>query len=153
MSLRDDFLAGIEAFLTATGMSATRFGKEAAADPRLVFDLRSKGRAPSARLMDQVNRFIAARRPAAPQPPQAGVRDKRILVIVGGGIAAYKVLDLIRRLRERGAAVTAVMTPAAEEFVTPLSSAPSPAPASSPACSTATTSWTSATSAWRATPT
>jgi phosphopantothenoylcysteine decarboxylase / phosphopantothenate---cysteine ligase len=46
---------------------------------------------------------------------------KRILLIVGGGIAAYKALDLIRRLRERGAAVTPVMTQAATEFVTPLS--------------------------------
>ncbi|MCB2117276.1 MAG: bifunctional phosphopantothenoylcysteine decarboxylase/phosphopantothenate--cysteine ligase CoaBC, partial [Rhodobacteraceae bacterium] len=47
--------------------------------------------------------------------------DKRILLIIGGGIAAYKTLDLIRRLRERGAKVRAVMTAAAQEFVTPLS--------------------------------
>lgn len=47
--------------------------------------------------------------------------SKRILLIIGGGIAAYKSLDLIRRLRERGADVTAVLTKAAEEFVTPLS--------------------------------
>ncbi len=46
---------------------------------------------------------------------------KRILFIVGGGIAAYKCLDLIRRLRERGASVVPVMTRAAAEFVTPLS--------------------------------
>ncbi|ANT61461.1 bifunctional phosphopantothenoylcysteine decarboxylase/phosphopantothenate synthase [Salipiger sp. CCB-MM3] len=46
---------------------------------------------------------------------------KRILLIIGGGIAAYKSLELIRRLRERGASVTPVMTRAAEEFVTPLS--------------------------------
>ena len=46
---------------------------------------------------------------------------KRILLIIGGGIAAYKCLDLIRRLRERGAAVTPVLTGAAGEFVTPLS--------------------------------
>ncbi|WP_048649260.1 bifunctional phosphopantothenoylcysteine decarboxylase/phosphopantothenate--cysteine ligase CoaBC [Nitratireductor soli] len=45
----------------------------------------------------------------------------RILLIIGGGIAAYKCLDLIRRLRERGAAVRCVMTRAAQEFVTPLS--------------------------------
>jgi phosphopantothenoylcysteine decarboxylase/phosphopantothenate--cysteine ligase len=47
--------------------------------------------------------------------------SKRILLIIGGGIAAYKALDLIRRLRERGMAVTPVLTRAAEEFVTPLS--------------------------------
>ncbi len=46
---------------------------------------------------------------------------KRILLIIGGGIAAYKSLDLIRRLRERGADVTPVMTNSAAEFVTPLS--------------------------------
>jgi phosphopantothenoylcysteine decarboxylase/phosphopantothenate--cysteine ligase len=46
---------------------------------------------------------------------------KRILLIVGGGIAAYKSLDLIRRFRSAGASVTPVLTRAAEEFVTPLS--------------------------------
>jgi phosphopantothenoylcysteine decarboxylase/phosphopantothenate--cysteine ligase len=45
---------------------------------------------------------------------------KRVLLIVGGGIAAYKSLDLVRRLRERGARVRVVMTAAAKEFVTPL---------------------------------
>ena len=47
--------------------------------------------------------------------------SKRILLIIGGGIAAFKSLDLIRRLRERGASVTPVLTKAGEEFVTPLS--------------------------------
>ncbi|MCA3437266.1 MAG: bifunctional phosphopantothenoylcysteine decarboxylase/phosphopantothenate--cysteine ligase CoaBC [Rhodobacter sp.] len=46
---------------------------------------------------------------------------KRILLIIGGGIAAYKALDLIRRIKERGAAVTPVLTRAGTEFVTPLS--------------------------------
>ncbi len=46
---------------------------------------------------------------------------KRIVLIIGGGIAAYKCLDLIRRLRERGFGVRAVLTKAAQEFVTPLS--------------------------------
>ena len=48
---------------------------------------------------------------------------KRILLIIGGGIAAYKALDLIRRLKERGAAVTPVLTKGAREFITPLSAA------------------------------
>lgn len=46
---------------------------------------------------------------------------KRILLIIGGGIAAFKALDLIRRLRERGVSVTPVLTRAGAEFVTPLS--------------------------------
>lgn len=45
---------------------------------------------------------------------------KRILLVIGGGIAAFKIPELIRRLRERGAAVTPVLTRAAQEFVTPL---------------------------------
>jgi phosphopantothenoylcysteine decarboxylase/phosphopantothenate--cysteine ligase len=49
------------------------------------------------------------------------LHDRRILLIISGGIAAYKSLDLIRRLRERGAAVRAIMTAAAQHFVTPLS--------------------------------
>ncbi len=47
--------------------------------------------------------------------------DKRILLIIGGGIAAYKALELIRRLRDRGASVTPVLTRGGAEFVTPLS--------------------------------
>ena len=49
------------------------------------------------------------------------LNGRRILLIISGGIAAYKSLDLIRRLRERGVAVRAVMTAAAAHFVTPLS--------------------------------
>ena len=51
----------------------------------------------------------------------AGLTGRRILLILSGGIAAYKSLELIRRLRERGALVRCVMTRAAQEFVTPLS--------------------------------
>jgi len=47
--------------------------------------------------------------------------SRRILLIIGGGIAAYKALDLIRRLREQGAEVVPVLTRAGAEFVTPLS--------------------------------
>ena len=72
----------------------------------------------------------AARQPAAagrptpqPQPPSIEPTDhrKRVLLIVGGGIAAYKSLDLIRRLQERGVAVRCVLTGAARQFITTLS--------------------------------
>ena len=52
---------------------------------------------------------------------EAPLRNRRILLVIGGGIAAYKCLELIRRLRERGASVRAVLTEAGAEFVTPLS--------------------------------
>src|SRR5260370_40661414 len=49
------------------------------------------------------------------------LKGKRILLIVAGGIAAFKSLELIRRLREHGAAVRCVLTDAGAKFVTPLS--------------------------------
>ena len=47
--------------------------------------------------------------------------DKRILLIISGGIAAFRSLELIRRLRERGADVRCVLTKGGAQFVTPLS--------------------------------
>jgi phosphopantothenoylcysteine decarboxylase / phosphopantothenate---cysteine ligase len=47
----------------------------------------------------------------------------RILLVISGGIAAYKSLELIRRLRDRGATVRVVMTAAAQQFISPLSAA------------------------------
>src|SRR6187399_2057176 len=49
------------------------------------------------------------------------VRGKNILLIIGGGIAAYKSLELVRRLAERGVKTRAILTRAGAEFVTPLS--------------------------------
>ncbi len=63
----------------------------------------------------QTTAMQASHGPAAPELPAP------ILLIITGGIAAYKALDLIRRLQERGHRVRAVMTKAAQEFVTPLS--------------------------------
>src|SRR3954469_3732119 len=54
-----------------------------------------------------------------PIPPRA-TTEPRITLIIGGGIAAYKALDLIRRLKERQFAVRCVLTAAAQQFVTPL---------------------------------
>jgi phosphopantothenoylcysteine decarboxylase / phosphopantothenate---cysteine ligase len=48
---------------------------------------------------------------------------QRVLLVIGGGIAAYKSLDLIRRLRERGAGVRCILTAGAQQFVTPLAAA------------------------------
>ena len=93
--------------------------------------------AKNGRSMEEEMRFILAgldASAAAPAPVQAvapatltpsdaarqTLSGKRILLIISGGIAAYKSLDLIRRLRERGAEVRPVMTAGAQEFVTPL---------------------------------
>ncbi|HET9718062.1 MAG TPA: bifunctional phosphopantothenoylcysteine decarboxylase/phosphopantothenate--cysteine ligase CoaBC [Pseudolabrys sp.] len=61
------------------------------------------------------------REPRRPGGQQTESPGKRVLLIIGGGIAAYKSLDLIRRLKERGIGVRCIMTKAAEKFVTPLS--------------------------------
>jgi phosphopantothenoylcysteine decarboxylase/phosphopantothenate--cysteine ligase len=67
-----------------------------------------------------------SRRSATEQPEPTpgdapGPGGKRVLLIIGGGIAAYKSLDLIRRLKERGATVRCILTAAAQQFITPLS--------------------------------
>ncbi|RYZ70187.1 MAG: bifunctional 4'-phosphopantothenoylcysteine decarboxylase/phosphopantothenoylcysteine synthetase, partial [Lysobacteraceae bacterium] len=49
------------------------------------------------------------------------LKGQHVLLCVGGGIAAYKALELVRRLREAGAEVQVAMTAGAQQFVTPLS--------------------------------
>ena len=72
-------------------------------------------------------REAAGETEAAPATPVAaaarsetGTAQPRVLLIIGGGIAAYKSLDLIRRLKERGYTVRCILTQAATQFVTPL---------------------------------
>ena len=66
---------------------------------------------------------MADREKAQVEPPEAlrGLAGKRVLLIVGGGVAAYKSLELLRRLRERGVFTRVVLTASAREFVTELS--------------------------------
>jgi phosphopantothenoylcysteine decarboxylase / phosphopantothenate---cysteine ligase len=51
------------------------------------------------------------------------MQGKSILLIIGGGVAAYKCLDFIRRAKERGASVRCILTSAAQHFVTPMAAA------------------------------
>jgi phosphopantothenoylcysteine decarboxylase/phosphopantothenate--cysteine ligase len=62
---------------------------------------------------------VPEQRAAVQVAPPSGTA-RRVLLIIGGGIAAYKSLDLIRRLQERGLTVRCILTQAAQEFVTPL---------------------------------
>src|SRR3954464_13531035 len=73
--------------------------------------------------------FSGALSQAIQPPPHAAIRGSntagavdraRVTLIIGGGIAAYKALDLIRRLKERQIQVRCVLTKAAQQFVTPL---------------------------------
>ena len=119
---KSELLSEIEAFLAATGMAATALGREAVNDSHLVARLR-KGTSVTLKTADKVRAYLARQPRATPASfvAREAVPLARVLLIIGGGIAAYKCLDLIRRLRERGIAVSAVMTRAAQEFVTPLS--------------------------------
>jgi len=62
----------------------------------------------------------AAEAPTRAPRPAGATEPARITLIIGGGIAAYKALDLIRRLKERHIRVRCVLTRAAQQFVTPL---------------------------------
>jgi len=102
-------------------------------DEALKRELRLRAARNGRSMEDEVRTILgaaAAPEAGATSPPEPQLRDApadpdparpRILLIIGGGIAAYKSLDLIRRLRERGAAVRCILTAAAQEFITPLS--------------------------------
>jgi phosphopantothenoylcysteine decarboxylase/phosphopantothenate--cysteine ligase len=67
--------------------------------------------------LDRINPTTTPMRRTAPAVEAA---TKRVLLIIVGGIAAYKSLDLIRRLQDRGASVRCILTAAAQHFITPL---------------------------------
>jgi phosphopantothenoylcysteine decarboxylase/phosphopantothenate--cysteine ligase len=100
-------------------------------DDKLKRQLRLRAARSGRSVEDEVRTILrdaAAGEPAAeaPAPAARSIRaqptgTQRVLLIIGGGIAAYKSLDLIRRLKERGLAVRCILTKAAEHFVTPLS--------------------------------
>ena len=115
-------LAEIEAFLAGCGLTATKFGVAAVNDGHLVANLR-RGSSVTLKTADKVRAYMASQRRTAPagRALQDAAAAARIVLIIGGGIAAYKCLELIRRLREAAIGVRAVLTRAAQEFVTPLS--------------------------------
>ena len=115
-------LAEIEAFLAGCGLTATKFGVAAVNDGHLVANLR-RGSSVTLKTADKVRAYMASQRRTAPagRALQEAAAAARIVLIIGGGIAAYKCLELIRRLREAAIGVRAVLTRAAQEFVTPLS--------------------------------
>ncbi|MGB8392621.1 MAG: bifunctional phosphopantothenoylcysteine decarboxylase/phosphopantothenate--cysteine ligase CoaBC, partial [Pseudolabrys sp.] len=104
-------------------------------DERLKKQLRLRAASNGRSVEDEVRNILREaaesaemRGPVAPTPSGAGaIRSmvtadtRRVLLIIGGGIAAYKALDLIRRLKERGIAVRCILTNAAQHFATPLS--------------------------------
>src|SRR6202163_2452539 len=69
---------------------------------------------------DILEHFEPPSKPARQKARATQANGNRVLLIIGGGIAAYKSLDLIRRLQDRGAQVRCILTAAAQHFITPL---------------------------------
>ena len=92
-------------------LRAARNGRSVEDEVRVILREASLGR-PPANLAPMAASTVTGLGPAAGEP--------RVTLIIGGGIAAYKALDLIRRLKERHLHVRCVLTKAAQQFVTPL---------------------------------
>jgi phosphopantothenoylcysteine decarboxylase / phosphopantothenate---cysteine ligase len=98
-------------------LRAARNGRSVEDEVRVILREASQNRPPSATpAAPETSR--SATPPHAASHPAAGLA--RVTLIIGGGIAAYKALDLIRRLKERQMHVRCVLTRAAQQFVTPL---------------------------------
>jgi len=108
-----------EALKTQLRLRAARHGRSVEEELRHI--LAESAGEPAASRPNAAPERVAPGAAANPTAPAAKtLRSARILLVIGGGIAAYKSLDLIRRLRERGAAVRCILTRAGQEFVTRL---------------------------------
>jgi phosphopantothenoylcysteine decarboxylase/phosphopantothenate--cysteine ligase len=101
---------------TLLRLRAARNGRSVEEEIRVILRGAAEESGPGARELIEAPKSAAES--GRPDPPLAA---KRVLLVISGGIAAYKSLDLIRRLKERGYGVRAIMTKAAREFITPLS--------------------------------
>ena len=99
-------------------LRAARHGRSMEDEVRVI--LRQAAEEAGLEALDLINPPNPPARPVTQQVRTAAAAQKRVLLIIGGGIAAYKSLDLIRRLQDRGARVRCILTAAAAHFVTPL---------------------------------
>ena len=102
-------------------LRAARNGRSMEEEARIILGDAAALKAKAGAARDQA--AVPDRNDAADDAPRRALATgtKRVVLIIGGGIAAYKSLDLIRRLKERGLAVRCILTRAAREFITPLS--------------------------------
>jgi len=129
VTIENGLSIGIKRHLVAAGLSAAAASVKAGLGKGAIADILSgKSEDPGIGTLSKIAQALgvdladlvggaSARGIALP----GSLAGRSVLLVIGGGIAAYKSLDLIRRLRERGARVRVVMTNAATEFVTPLS--------------------------------
>ena len=120
----------LSSWLKTEGVSARDFAARIGTTEATISRIRNARAQPSFELAEKImqatggavtpNDFLESAPSAAPFAREE-LGELRVLLIIAGGIAAYKSLDLIRRLRENGATVRVVLTRAGQEFVTPLS--------------------------------
>jgi phosphopantothenoylcysteine decarboxylase/phosphopantothenate--cysteine ligase len=99
-------------------LRAARHGRSMEDEVRVI--LRQAAEEAGLEALDLINPPNPPAQPVTQQVRTAAAAQKRVLLIIGGGIAAYKSLDLIRRLQDRGARLRCILTAAAAHFVTPL---------------------------------
>jgi phosphopantothenoylcysteine decarboxylase / phosphopantothenate---cysteine ligase len=99
-------------------LRAARHGRSMEDEVRVI--LRQAAEEAGLEALDLINPPNPLAQLAPQQRRTEAAAQKRVLLIIGGGIAAYKSLDLIRRLQDRGARVRCILTAAAAHFVTPL---------------------------------
>ncbi|MGO4713680.1 bifunctional phosphopantothenoylcysteine decarboxylase/phosphopantothenate--cysteine ligase CoaBC [Bradyrhizobium sp. 2TAF24] len=104
-----------EALKAELRLRAARHGRSVEDEVRVILR-EAAGGAP-----EPTGALPASAAPRAETPLQRGTGRPRVTLIIGGGIAAYKSLDLIRRLKEQALEVRCVLTAAAQQFITPLS--------------------------------
>lgn len=134
MTQISDFILHLNAFIAQEGLTKNALACKAGLAPNTLKKLGQADWNPSLETLQKLEAVMNE----APSPissstemsgisgisaitPHSGLVGKKILLIITGGIAAYKALDLIRRLQDAGAQVTGVMTKGAGEFITPLS--------------------------------
>jgi phosphopantothenoylcysteine decarboxylase/phosphopantothenate--cysteine ligase len=100
-------------------LRSAKNGRSVEEEVRVILGDLIQGRPESSAALPQAVRHPAVAAPRAARPGHA-TDQARVTLIIGGGIAAYKALDLIRRLKERHIHVRCVLTKAAQHFVTPL---------------------------------
>jgi len=111
-----------EAIKAELRLRAAQHGRSVEDEVRTILREATRQPASPAPLPDQTRPSDSYRTATSTSSPQSNdfAARFRITLIIGGGIAAYKSLDLIRRLKDRGFIVRCVLTHAAQQFVTPL---------------------------------
>ena len=101
-------------------LRAARHGRSMEDEVRVILRDAAQESHPGGSGTEQSQAALPGRKTSRLTSEPASEDAPRVLLIIGGGIAAYKSLDLIRRLQERGAHLRCVLTAAAQHFVTPL---------------------------------